>query len=217
MSGPVETTNSAAQSLSGPGANVAADGGRGDDTLVVDANGYLADCFRLARRIWDDGYRPDFLIALWRGGAPPGIVIHEYFRSQGHDPYHTAIRTRSLESVRGADGFDIKGLEHVIDAVDAEHRLLIVDDLFDTGRTVHEVIDYLDRRARRNMPEIRSAAVYFRPARRSFLVGPHYYLHAVDAKPIFPHRVSEMSQPRLRVADPQLHRIFYGSVTEENR
>ena len=50
---------------------------------VVDPNDYLVDCFRLARTIWDDGYRPDFLIGLWRGGAPPGIVIQEFFRWKG--------------------------------------------------------------------------------------------------------------------------------------
>jgi len=32
----------------------------------LDPDRYLADCFRLARQIWDSGYRPDFLIALWR-------------------------------------------------------------------------------------------------------------------------------------------------------
>lgn len=177
-----------------------------DDTPrpLLDADEYLADCFRLARRIWEDGYRPDFLVALWRGGAPPGIAIQEYFRYRGCDLYHTAIRTQSLEGVRQGDGFDIKGLEHVIDVICAEHRLLLVDDLFDSGRTIYEVSEYIRRRARRNTPEIRVAAVYFRPLRQRFLVGPHYYLHETDVRPVFPHRLTEIDAPRLRETDPEL-------------
>ena len=78
-----------------------------EERLLIDPNSYLVDCFRLARHIWDDGYRPDFLVGLWRGGAPPGIVIQEFFRWKGHDPYHTAIRTQSLEGVLQPADFDI--------------------------------------------------------------------------------------------------------------
>ncbi len=171
---------------------------------ILDANEYQADCFRLARSIWEDDYRPDFLVALWRGGAPPGIAIQEYFRYRGHDPYHTAIRTQSMEGVREGDGFDIKGLEHVIDEVCADDRMLIVDDLFDTGRTMFEVIEHLRRRARRNTPEIRVATVYYRPHRRVFLVGPHYWLRESEQRPVFPHRLTEMDPVRLRNVDPEL-------------
>ncbi len=157
---------------------------------LLDANDYLADCFSLAREIWEDGYRPDFLVALWRGGAPPGIAIQEYFRYRGHDPYHTAIRTQSMEGVRGGEGYDIKGLEHVIDETTADDRMLLVGDLFDTGRTMFEVIEHLRRRARRNMPEVRVATVYYRPQSRVFLVGPHYWLRETEEKPVFPHRLT---------------------------
>ena len=174
------------------------------------AEDYLIDCFRLARKIWDDAYRPDFLIALWRGGAAPGLVIQEYFRWRGHDLYHTAIRTQSLEGVLFGGGFDIKGFEHVIDEISSEDRVLIVDDLFETGRTVYEVSEHLRRNARCDMPELRVATVYFRPSCRRFLVGPHYRLHETDERPIFPHSFTEMAPDEIRSADPELHRLLFG-------
>ncbi len=179
---------------------------------LLDANDYLADCFRLARRIWESGFRPDFLVALWRGGAPPGIVIQEYFRWRGHDPYHTAIRTQSLEGVRHGDGYDIRGLKHVTDIVCADQQMLLVDDLFDTGRTMFEVIEYVRRVARRNTPEIRVATVYFRPHRRRFLVGPDYWLHETQARPIFPHQLTLMPRPRLEREDPELAETLWGPL-----
>ena len=185
-----------------------------EERLLIDPNNYLVDCFRLARRIWDDGYRPDFLVGLWRGGAPPGIVIQEFFRWKGHDPYHTAIRTQSLEGVLYGEGFDIKGFEHVLDEVEADDQLLLVDDFFDTGRTIYEVLRYLRHKARRNTPEVRVAVVYYRPERRRFLVGPDYYLHETSARPVFPDRLAERTEEEILAADRELHDTLYsGSPT----
>jgi len=179
-----------------------------EERLVIDPDAYLVDCFRLARKIWDDGYRPDFLVGLWRGGAPPGIVIQEFLRWKGLDPYHTAIRTQSLEGVQHGDGFDIKGFEHVIDEIGAEDRLLLVDDLFDTGRTIYEVVRYLRQKARRNTPEVRVAVVYYRAHRRRFGVGPDYYLHEVEARPLPPYRMTQLSDEELGAIDPELQRAL---------
>lgn len=180
-----------------------------DGRRILDPNDYLVDCFRLARQIWDDGYRPDFLVGLWRGGAPPGIVIQEFFRWKGHDPYHTAIRTQSLEGLRYGDGFDIKGFEHVIDVVESEQRMLLVDDLFDSGRTMYEVVRFLRRKARRNTPEVRVAVAYFRRHCRRFLFGPHYYLHETRERPVFPHQLTAMKPEEIRSSDPELYEILF--------
>jgi hypoxanthine phosphoribosyltransferase len=181
----------------------------GEGRLILDPNDYVADCFRLAKKIWEDGYRPDFLVGLWRGGAPPGIAIQEYFSWKGHDLYHTAIRTQSLEGVLYGDGYDVKGLKHVIDIVEAEQHLLLVDDLFDTGRTMYEVIQHLRAKARRNTPDVKVAVVYYRPHRRRFLVGPDYYLHETVAEPVFPHRLSAMSEAEIREVDAAMHEILF--------
>ena len=187
-----------------------------DQQDVIDADQYLADSFRLARRIWSDGCRPDFLVALWRGGAPPGIAIQEYFRWRGSDFYHTAIRTQSLEGVREGGGIDIRGLEHVIENVDAEDTLLIVDNFIDTGRTVTAVVDHIRRRARRNTPRLKVAAVYFRPDSHSAPVGPDYWLHEVQRRPVFPHELRALDPEATRSDDPELHEAIWGGGDGES-
>lgn len=177
---------------------------------VLDADEYLADSFRLARKIWADGCRPDFMIALWRGGAPPGIAIQEFFRWKGHDFYHTAIRTQSLEGIVQGGGYDIRGLEHVIDNVDADHSLLVVDNFVDTGRTVFEVVDHIRRGARRNTPRIQVASVYVRAGRRRHEIEPDYWLHEVEQVPVFPHELRVMDPVQMRADDPQLHAAIWG-------
>jgi hypoxanthine phosphoribosyltransferase len=104
----------------------------------------------------------------------------------------------------------VKGLKHVIDMVEADQRLLLVDDLFDTGRTMYEVVQHLRSKARRNMPEVKVAVVYYRPERRRFLVGPDYYLHEATARPIFPHRLTAMSASEIRAVDAEMHEVLFG-------
>lgn len=181
-----------------------------DARLIIDADSYLVDCFRLARKIWEAGCRPHFLVGLWRGGAPPGIVIQEFFRWKGHDLYHTAIRTQSLEGVLHGDGLDIKGFEHVLDEVEAEQQLLLVDDFFDTGRTIDAVLRYVRRKARRNAPRVKVAVVYYRAGGRA-TVAPDYYLREVAAPPLLPYRLTEIPADELRALDPELHELLYSS------
>ena len=41
----------------------------------LDPREYLRDCWRLARKVYDSGWRPDVLLVLWRGGAAPGVEV----------------------------------------------------------------------------------------------------------------------------------------------
>lgn len=169
------------------------------DKMFVDARALLLSSVRLARVIWEDGYRPDYLIGIWRGGTPPGIAIHEFFRLQGQDPYHTTIKTQSYSGMqRGDSGVEIKGLEHVIDVVESTDRLLLVDDVFDTGHTMDAIVKEIQRRARRNTPEIRVATIYYKPLRNETEMVPDYWLIDSDDWIVFPHEVEGLTDEEIR-------------------
>jgi hypothetical protein len=74
---------------------------------------------------------------------------------------------------------------------------------------MYEVVRHLRSKARRNMPHVKVAVVYFRPQRRRFLVGPDYYLHKTSAEPIFPHRLTAMSAEEIRSLDTEIHEILF--------
>ena len=154
---------------------------------VVDLNVYLVDCFRLARKIWDDGYRPDFLVAVWRGGAQPAIVIQELFRWRGHNSYHTAVQKQYRKGSVPGGSIDIKGFDHVFDVMET-------NNLFGDGRDSFEVVSYLQRIARRIIPQVRGATVYFHPAHQLFGAGPDYYLHEREDPLLLPDRLSNISK-----------------------
>jgi len=67
----------------------------------VDANELLLDSFQLAKNIYASGFRPDFLVGLWRGGSAVGIAVQEGLDHFGVKTDHIAIRT----SYRGQDSY----------------------------------------------------------------------------------------------------------------
>jgi len=162
-----------------------------DDKVYISANDLLLDSFRLAQKIHDSGFRPDFIIGVWRGGAPVGIAIQEYLEYVGTHTDHIAIRTSSYYGINKQDKtVRVHGLDYIIDNVDAEHQVLLVDDVFDSGRSIRAIFDKLRARARRNMPEtMRVATPWYKPSRNVTDITPDYYVHETDAWLVFPHEL----------------------------
>ena len=44
-------------------------------------------------QIYESGYRPDFIVGVWRGGSAVGIYVQECLQYLGVKTDHTAIRT----------------------------------------------------------------------------------------------------------------------------
>jgi len=162
-----------------------------DDKVYISANDLLVDSFRLAQKIYDSGFRPDFIIGVWRGGAPVGIAIQEYLEYVGIHTDHIAIRTSSYYGINKQDKtVRVHGLDYIIDNVNAEHQVLLVDDVFDSGRSIRAIFEKLRARARRNMPEtMRVATPWYKPAKNVTDITPDYYVHETDAWLVFPHEL----------------------------
>ena len=64
-----------------------------NDKVFINAEELLRDSFLLALRILESGFRPDYIVGIWRGGTPVGIAVQEYLDYAGVETDHIAIRT----------------------------------------------------------------------------------------------------------------------------
>ncbi len=180
------------------------------EKYYIQAQGFLEDSFRLARKILDSGFRPSFIVALWRGGTPVGIAVQELLAYHGVETDHIAIRTSSYSGIDGRSReIRIHGLSYLIKNVTHEDRLLFVDDVFDTGHTLDAVIKDVRRKSRLNTPEdIRIAVPYYKPERRKVELEPDYYLHSTEQWLKYPHSLEGLSIDEVRQHRPELYEVM---------
>ena len=69
------------------------------EKVFVSSESLLRDSIALALRIVRSGFRPTFLVAIWRGGAPVGIAVQETLEYHGIHADHIAIRTSSYTGI----------------------------------------------------------------------------------------------------------------------
>ncbi len=174
------------------------------DKIFINAQDLLDDSFRLARKIYEDGFRPNYIVAVWRGGTPVGIAVQEALDHLDVKTDHIAIRTSSYDGIdqQRAD-VRVHGLNYIVDHVNAEDSLLIIDDVFDTGRSVQAVIDKIKIDSRRNTPQtIRIATVYYKPSKRSVDCEPDYYIHETEEWLVFPHELQGLTEAEIMQHKP---------------
>ncbi|MFZ5654345.1 MAG: phosphoribosyltransferase [Pseudomonadota bacterium] len=169
----------------------------------IDAETLLAESFRLAARIHASGYRPDLLLGVWRGGAPIAIAVHEYLQFRGHGCEHLPVRVSSYTGIGvQSERIDIHGLPWLLEQVAACRRLLIVDDVLDTGRSLAALLAALA--AAPGERELRTACPWYKPGRNRCGRIPDYYLHETDNWLVFPHELAGLDDTELRAGKGRL-------------
>ena len=111
----------------------------------ITADELLLDSFKLGVDIFNSGFRPNFIVGVWRGGTPVGIAIQEILAYLGNESDHIAIRTSSYIGINNqSKEVRVHGIDYLISNMNAEDSLLLVDDVFDSGRSIKAILDTLN-------------------------------------------------------------------------
>ena len=157
------------------------------------------DSFELGLQILKSDFKPKFIVGVWRGGTPTGIAIQEILDYYGVDTDHIAIRTSSYIGMQQQKEVKVHGLEYIVSNINADDSMLIVDDVFDSGRSIDAIIKRLREKCRRNTPEIiKVATVYYKPDRNVTSITPDYYMHETDEWLVFPHELKDLTSEEIR-------------------
>lgn len=178
----------------------------------ISAQELLEDSFRLGGMILESGFRPNFIVGIWRGGTPVGIAVQELLDYFGIKADHIAIRTSAYEDIgKRKKEIKVHGLNYIIQNANAEEKLLIVDDVFDTGLSIKAVIGSLKARSRRNTPhDIKVATVYYKPKNNLTRTQPDFFIHKTDKWLVFPHEISGLGEEEIRGQKPEIMKLIRG-------
>ena len=175
------------------------------------AQSLLEDSYALARKVLNSNFKPTFIVAIWRGGAPVGIAVQEFLAVHGIKSDHIAIRTSSYAAEIDQQQKEVRvhGLNYLVKNIQQHDKLLLVDDVFDTGRSIEAIIDELQKQTRLNMPtDVRVAVPYYKPTRNKTDRRPDYYIHETDAWLKYPHSLEGLSAQEIAQKRPRLYEII---------
>ncbi len=126
-----------------------------DEREILTWDEFGAACRDLAGSVWDSGFRPDIIVCVARGGLLPA----------GSIGYALDIKSLLVLNVEFYTGIGTTLLDpRLVDPVPDNHamtgkRVLIVDDVADSGRTLKFVHEICEQYA----SEIRTAVLYEKP------------------------------------------------------
>lgn len=180
------------------------------DKRYISAQELLEDSFRLAAKIFNSGYRPRLIVGIWRGGSPVGIAVHEYYEYRGVPTDHIAIRSASYTGINEqSQNIRVYGLEYIVEHSARDDPLLLVDDVFDTGRSMEAVLRTLSDFTGHDCRErVRIACPWFKPANNRTDLLPDYHLHETDDWLVFPHELAGLTREEIAAGKPELARIL---------
>lgn len=177
-----------------------------EEKMFIQAQDLLRDSFLLGKSIIDSGFRPDFIVGIWRGGTPVGIAVQELLDYAGIPTDHIAIRTSYYTGIESTQNkVQVHGLGYLVRKLNQEDNVLIVDDVFDTGMSIEAVISDLRERCRRNMPnDLRIATPWYKPTKNRTGRAPDYFIHQTDKWLVFPHELQGLSSDEVTIGKPEI-------------
>jgi hypoxanthine phosphoribosyltransferase len=159
----------------------------------ITASRLQADAIELAFRVIDSGYRPDLMVGIWRGGTPVAITVQEIMAFVGFHCDHIAIRTASYTDIGERTAVTVHGMEYLQQTISADKKILLVDDVFDTGLSIDAVFNALKNLFPEQLPECRIATPYFKPDNNETGRMPDFHLFETGDWLVFPHELVGLS------------------------
>jgi uncharacterized protein len=105
------------------------------------------NAIKLAYRIYREGFVPDVIYVSLRGGAYMGNVLSEYFKIVRKDSsrpvFYAAVVARSYTGINQREGIRIDGWTYSPKYLRSGDKVLIVDDIYDSGRTVNYLTEVI--------------------------------------------------------------------------
>ena len=178
----------------------------------LDEETLILDSFRLGVKIFESSFKPTFIVGLWRGGSSVGIYVQECLQTLGIETQHLSLRT----SYRGlpyyhdmasapVSNIRVHGTRFLLENLNASDSLLIVDDVFSTGKNIEAVIKRLQVRLKRNMPkQVKVATLWQRPSYKVVDFEPDYVIHQTENWLVFPYEMTGLTRDEINTHKPYL-------------
>ena len=132
-----------------------------------------------AREIGAENFHPDVVVGVVRGGLIPARILVDLLEA----PQFVTLQIEHYIGINATR--DMPTLKQPISAPVTDKKVLVVDDIVDTGKSLHLAIAYLKQQGAK---QTKTAALYYKPC--SVLV-PDFYERQTRNWVVFPWETKE--------------------------
>lgn len=153
------------------------------DLMRMNWDATITYCEQLAATVKD--FKPDMVVGLSRGGLVPARILADILAVDdigilGITFYKALGKPSDFPRITQELNMDIKG-----------KRILIVDDIADTGRSLMVAKDYLKRKG---AAETKVAVIHYKPGQELSDFKPDYYAAKATAWIVYPWERHEIER-----------------------
>jgi uncharacterized protein len=181
------------------------------------------DALKIAAKIYEDGFIPDVLYCSLRGGAYMANVISEYFKilskEKGFHPVlYAGVVARSYSDIAQHTQVYIDGWTYPPENLRPGDKILLVDDIFDSGRTINFLTETLMNS--RGIPRSDIKVVvhdykYFTYYKEQLPIQPDYYCRKFEINSPEENRwIHYMSHELVGLSKEELEKYYYKDEPE---
>ncbi len=149
------------------------------DYLILSWSDVYNLTLQLSERIVDSGFIPDVIVGIARGGWIPARILSDVL-------YANTLQNIRIEyySDVGAKGKEPRITQPLTGSM-KNKNLLLVDEVVDTGDTLHHAIDHVKDLG---VATVRSAVLHYKPSSR---VKPDYFMVETTSWTVYPWETRE--------------------------
>ncbi|MEO0687577.1 MAG: phosphoribosyltransferase [Cyanobacteria bacterium J06649_11] len=158
--------------------------------LYISWSDYHHKIEQLAAQIYQSGWEFNQIVCLARGGLRVGDIISRIYKQP-----LAILATSSYSGAGKQERGELTFSKHITMTDETlGSRILLVDDLVDSGVTLKETIPWLEKNSLTNIEEIRSAVIWYKACS---VIVPDYYTDYLSENPWIhqPFEVYEFTNP----------------------
>lgn len=168
--------------------------------VFITAQQLEQDSWAFARQLHRAGVEVDGIVGITRGGVQISVYIQEALSVlQKKSIRYNTVEASSYTGIGKAGGVLLRHVDPLVDQVNAGDTLLVLDDIFDRGRTLDVVKKTLEMRLQPFDVNIMVAALYYKPENNEVDITPdhHYKIMPASDWLVFPHELMGLSADEL--------------------
>ena len=166
--------------------------------LFIDSNKLMTYSIQLAKKILQSNLKPDAIVGISRGGSFPAIVIHEYLNYNNINCEYFVISAKSYTDIEIQENIYIDVSTNTRLSLQNKHNILIIDDVFDTGKTLMSIINKFDMQYNICKSKLKIATVFYKPDNNKTTIYPNYYLKTTKDWIVFPHELIGLTDEEVK-------------------